>query len=607
MSSFNDMVRGISYKRKLSKRIVLAYTSIILVPLLIMFSLIFSFFRDQTIDGLNQIAKLSVDDNVSKLEESRLKINLIEKMVNANEPLMLYLTVPGNYSEQDTISIIKSETESLERILSIEPSLYAIRVFADNDIVPERFPVILNSSRTNLWDLSEFEYDYKAEFLANLNAQMEPSVCFTTRLSNKGKREIGYLQISMKMESYFPFLYKEENLHENDFAFKVRKENGKYKLTQIWNDSTILYNPIAEEPEIAELEKAMNDANGKKGGSLMLSVMNQKYTAYWHYLSSEDIVLAHTCSTEIIFRNEMRIAFFAIMGLFIVFAALFFLIKYLTSYLLSGVYSLMDGMNEVKKGRYDLSLDVSSDDDVGEALQTFNVMTATLQNQINQITTEQQIIADTEMKAMQNQINAHFLYNVLETIHMQAVLSENEEIAESILVLGKMMRYCLRWRVHSVTLNQEMEYISSYIYILNLRNDYEIKLETAIPEDIENFMIPKMLLQPFVENAFFHAIEPVAKDSTIKISAEVDEANNKLWLCVQDYGAGITKQKLDEIMAYLEDEKYERDSTGSIGVKNIQQRLRVFYGPDYKLVIQSECGKGTTIKVPVPLKAEKNG
>ena len=166
------------------------------------------------------------------------------------------------------------------------------------------------------------------------------------------------------------------------------------------------------------------------------------------------------------------------------------------------------------------------------------------------------------------------------------------------------MRYCLRWRIHTVTLEKEMEYIQSYVDILNIRNDYEIQLKLDIPKSLYQLTIPKMILQPFVENSFVHGIEPLAKTTEIRVYTEVDEAHKKIWLCVQDYGAGIPESKLQEIRSYLADEKYERDSMGSIGIKNIQQRLFLFYGKDYVLEINSELGKGTLIRVPLPIEGD---
>ena len=98
---------------------------------------------------------------------------------------------------------------------------------------------------------------------------------------------------------------------------------------------------------------------------------------------------------------------------------------------------------------------------------------------------------------------------------MQAVIAGETDVEESINVLGKLMHYCLRWRIHTVTLQEEVDYIRSYIYLLNIRNDYVISLETEIQSELKNVIIPKMSLQPLVENAFYYAIEPLGKDAVI--------------------------------------------------------------------------------------------
>ena len=109
-----------------------------------------------------------------------------------------------------------------------------------------------------------------------------------------------------------------------------------------------------------------------------------------------------------------------------------------------------------------------------------------------------------------------------------------------------------------------------------------------------------MSLQPLVENAFYYAIEPLGKDAVIRVFTEEEEKSDRIWLCVQDFGKGISAEKQKEINEYLSDDSYERDSKGSIGIKNIQQRLSMFCGKDYRLKIVSEEGKGTLIKIPVP-------
>ena len=338
-----------------------------------------------------------------------------------------------------------------------------------------------------------------------------------------------------------------------------------------------------------------------KGGKVILKNKNEVCYSSWVRVPDMNIILLHTCSSEEIQKSLFLIQSSILIGLFVTIFLLYFLVRYLTARLMARVYKLIRGMKQVQKGNLEALVEVTGHDEVTEAQQTFNKMTEQLRSQIEEIKKEQQLIADTEMKAMQNQINAHFLYNALETIKMQAVIAGETDVEESINVLGKLMHYCLRWRVHTVTLEEEVDYIRSYIYLLNIRNDYVISLKTEIRDECKKIVIPKMSLQPLVENAFFYAIEPLGKDAVIKVYTECDgPESDRIWLCVRDYGKGISKEKQEELMAYLADDTYERDSTGSIGLKNIQQRLTVFCGKDYRLVIESKEGEGTLIKIPVP-------
>ena len=264
------------------------------------------------------------------------------------------------------------------------------------------------------------------------------------------------------------------------------------------------------------------------------------------------------------------------------------------------MYTLISGMRKVGGGDYGTRLPEDGQDELGEAMRSFNKMVVQLADQMELIKHEEHLIAETEMKAMQNQINAHFLYNILETIKMQAVIANEDDIAESLTELGKLMHYSLRWKVHVVSLSQEVAYIRSYIALLNLRNDYVISLKNEIPDAYGNIQIPKMILQPLVENSFSHGIEPKGEDAEIRVFSEPDPGHgDRLFLCVQDFGDGIPEAELGRIEEYLSSDSYEREGGGNIGLKNIQQRLVILYGKDFRIRIDSCAGKGTCVRIPV--------
>lgn len=591
-----------SKKMRFSRKVVLAFSGIVLAPLLLLYGVTIALLYNHTLKSLEALCGLEVRMNEEKIYEHIQSLDLIDKMVRANGELLLFITSPENRSENEVIRTVKEESLILERILSVEPLIYSIRVFTNSNLVPERFPVILHSERENLSALDEWEFNYKADYVSYLESQFKPSVCLTRELKN-GKRPVGWVQLSMRMEEFFPFLHRNEIPFQHDFVIKVSDGVNGREYSQVFCESKEHHKFTLAEEEVQKLGRRFFAEPEKEHFTARIN--GKDSVIVWRYIPKLGVVIAHTCELGLV-KDYIIWMFLVLLAMVFVGLCFFLVVRYTADRLFNGVYSVMRGMQRVNKGDLTVQIPVDGENEVREVQQTFNAMTRQITSQIEQIKKEQQLIADTEMKAMQNQINAHFLYNVLETIHMQAVLADNEDISKSILMLGKMMRYCLRWRIHTVTLEQEMEYIQSYVSILNLRNDYEIKLEFDIPDYLKQKKIPKMILQPFVENSFIHGIEPLAQNTRVRVYTENEENSEKIWLCICDYGAGMEKEKLEEIRAYLADENYERDSTGSIGIKNIQQRLTLFFGPDYKLDIQSELGKGTIVRVPLMIEGDQN-
>ncbi len=598
-----------------SQKLVFAYTCIVVIPLFILVITAMGLIRSSRVEELEANSEGLLQENLEIVNKNQDICTRLELLVNSNGQLTLFFTIPERSNEDEIIETMISETTMLERTIETVPNIYGLRVFADNPNVPERWPIFMNSSRTNLKALNRWEFNYTADYLGNLGSLKYESVCTTRRLE-KNHREIGYVQIAMKTSDFFPFLFKNINEFNNDYAFQevLNKETNQMELIPITNE-------IIEKANEPLSEKLFEDFSAEvfrrkqgellPGGKVILKNNSEVRYSSWVRVPDLNIILLHTCSSEQIQKSLFLIQSGILTGLFITIFLLYFLVRYLTSRLMARVYKLIRGMKQVQKGNLEALVEVTGQDEVTEAQQTFNKMTEQLRSQIEEIKKEQQLIADTEMKAMQNQINAHFLYNALETIKMQAVIAGETDVEESINVLGKLMHYCLRWRVHTVTLDEEVDYIRSYIYLLNIRNDYVISLKTEISDECKKIVIPKMSLQPLVENAFFYAIEPLGKDAVIKVYTECDDPeSDRIWLCVRDYGKGISKEKQEELMTYLADDTYERDSTGSIGLKNIQQRLTVFCGKDYRLVIESKEGEGTLIKIPVPrqfIESEKGG
>lgn len=209
-----------------------------------------------------------------------------------------------------------------------------------------------------------------------------------------------------------------------------------------------------------------------------------------------------------------------------------------------------------------------------------------------------------EYLMLQSQINPHFLYNTLDSIRSEALKNKQVVIAEMIERLSKFFRYCISSRGDFVRLSEELNHINDYFYIQKFRFEDRIELYTRIEDnDLLNYYIPKMTLQPIVENSISHGLEKKLEPGVIHLNIKSSE--KKLYITLSDNGVGMSKKQLYELnekintFSLAEVQKGTRKS--GIALTNVNARIHLCYGNDYGLRIRSVEGEGTQIEITVPL------
>ena len=281
-----------------------------------------------------------------------------------------------------------------------------------------------------------------------------------------------------------------------------------------------------------------------------------------------------------------------------------------THYFTNRVLLLREEMHKARTRDYDMITDFGGHDELTEAFDDLKVMVQGIKEtdakmyeaELNEkeLCNEQQIM---EYKMLASQINPHFLYNALETIRMKAVTTGDKEVANAIKILGKTLRYVLENTGTSyTTLKKELDHIENYIAIQKLRFGKRINYR-LIMEDIrpEKFEILPLLLQPVVENAVVHGLESQDGNGQIEVSVSLLE-NEKMKITVSDNGRGMTEEELENIREKLATPDLVLQS--SIGLYNINQRIRLCYGQEYGMEIESRYGEGTQVILYLPAIAE---
>jgi two-component system sensor histidine kinase YesM len=209
-----------------------------------------------------------------------------------------------------------------------------------------------------------------------------------------------------------------------------------------------------------------------------------------------------------------------------------------------------------------------------------------------------------EMKMLASQINPHFLYNTLESIRMQALTAGNRDVANSIKLLGKSMRYVLEnTGTKFITLQKEFDYIETYIAIQKMRFgsrvNFEMQLEVDIP--LEEYQILPFLMQPVIENGIIHGLEGITENCLIRMNFSV--VRGYLQVSVTDNGVGMNEEELTRLRENIN--KNTLNASTSIGLGNIDRRIKLCYGEQYGLSVRSVKGKGTTVVLRLPLEKKE--
>lgn len=259
------------------------------------------------------------------------------------------------------------------------------------------------------------------------------------------------------------------------------------------------------------------------------------------------------------------------------------------------LYKLNSKMRQVAKGNFNVEIDIS-DGEVGEIDRTVQKMIKEIKMLINKIYKEEEEKRIAEMNALQSQINPHFLYNTLNTISWMANIQGATSIENAIRSLSSLFSFTAKSIGDFVPIKDEVIFIQDYLKILNLRYYNKFAVEFDIDEKIYEYKTLKFLLQPVIENAIFHGIEASDRKGLLKISIK-QEADSIIFK-VEDNGKGINESILKTV--FKEETEIKRNRFNSIGIPNIQKRIKLHFGEEYGLTIDSVDNKGTTVTIIIP-------
>lgn len=265
------------------------------------------------------------------------------------------------------------------------------------------------------------------------------------------------------------------------------------------------------------------------------------------------------------------------------------------SYLVSGmiarpIHSLISAIKRMERGNFDVEIPLEGSFEFVHLIHKFNSMNKTIQDLIKENYKVVIMKKEAEIKALNLQLNPHFMYNTLNIINLKLIRNGQDETSELITSLSDMLKYSLNSNDGLVLFSQDMEYTQGYIHIMSKRFEGKVEVDYDIDSRLYHYSVPKFLLQPLVENALIHGFKELNQKGRLTIKGWIE--NETRYFCIEDNGVGMSAEKLGEVLD---------PNPSSIGMHNVRNRIRMIYGEEYDIHIHSEQHVGTQITICLPL------
>ncbi|WP_430124803.1 cache domain-containing sensor histidine kinase [Paenibacillus solani] len=622
MKRMAALIQSFTYwvgRRSMQSRLVAAYILILLIPSIIVSNYFFKQIRDTYIsDALNQNSFLLEIEKMNMLNQIEA-IEMAAQLAISDEGIKDYLRVHEEPDPAWLYDLVWGPIKDLQRIQINNPNITHLRIFTNNPNILEMWPIIFQEKRVlsepwypktkeinggELWVFHHRDPDILQRYAADASEEL-PKVSLIRQVPEGSYSKL--VQVDMLLKYFAPKTFA--GILDDSSQMVIADGEG-----QLFMDKNQLFMSSQEglpnevKAQFAKLKQRTSDTEDTVHAQF--SYNDSSYLLIATPMKRLDAHLLNVVSLEGALNNVSKAQGQIIavnIGLIILLSIITY---YMNSIILKSLRRLTEAMKRVRKGEVTAGIAIQGGGEVGELAHHFNKLLRTINELIAQGVRKQAVTKEAELRTLHNQIDSHFLYNTLENIKMLAEIEGQRTISDALTSLGGMMRYNFKWSGEYVKLRDEVRHIQNYIDVMNIRFDEPIQLRLNIPSEFMELELLKMSLQPIVENAVKHAW-PEAHDQEKQIKIDVIAwEKDQITIHITDNGIGIEPYRLGRLTEILRTTDHEELPTGDygrggvqaggIGLRNVHQRIRLFYGNDYGIEVKSEQGKYTQVTMTFP-------
>ncbi len=556
-NKFNNM----KYRHKLTILLV----TVSLVPMLLLV-----WFSHERMRSLLQ--EKEIEDMHSILEQTG---EGLDSQVEVYTSLLNYLTYSPDIEDliaetnMDNYYAYQKYTEVADPLLSVPKSYHdaiqQIQLFSESIKVRHEFTLVPISEVDKEWWYDQLKEDVSVQWIVD---SQKPEIAAVRRIYN-GKKQIAVLCITLDYDKIFKSF---ENIVTEESGGIIVNAQGKILFQK--EAFTEERNGKCEvtSPEILDVEKGkyayVNRENATCGWKFFLykpqSVVDRSVSG----ILVSEIPLITACLAIILFLGTSFSRIFT-----------------------KKIEELTENMNQMNQGSRVVTVESDSEDEIGLLVRSFRSMMGEINRLIHEVYENKIALKEFELKALTAQINPHFLYNSLSIINWMAIRGNQREISKVTLSLSMFYRTALSKGQDMVTVDNCIQNIKAYLDIQLVMHDNEFQIVWDIDQEVRGCIVPKLLLQPVVENALEHGLDMKEEgEKILKLFFQQD--GEDVLMAVEDNGPGMEQEEADKLVTY---------QASGYGLKNVNDRLKLLYGEKYGVLVFSKVGEGTRVEMRIPM------
>lgn len=588
-------VRDISIIRKLT----LAYFVFIFLPSVIVSG--YSYYQLKK-SGLNEVLN-SGKTYVSQIEHNiNSKCSVIESIGNnITYNVRLHNFLKDNFTmNKDSYAEYSEYIYPLVNYAMVfqKVNISKIKIFMHNKSIPEGWDIFFQESRVdyNDWYKKFKQESHNSKWIGPHNANY-----FNYLKSEEKRPTMTYLEKIQSMDGTFLGIAAIDIVTDDLFSFvdDIYRQNEFICITDM--NGTILYSWGKDKNDRSWIEKwKKTESYGVYEGTFI----HEGNMHVYKHIKPLNICIFTAVPIDPRFK-----AFKAVsrnMALLTVLNALLILVFYLVlRYIFIRITKNIKTVNDIIGNNFTGKLPVDRKDEIGQIAQQFNRLINRVNELVCDVVKKETAQRDAQLKALQFQINPHFIYNTIDIFRAKLEIEGNYEVADSMAYFGKILRYNIETKSLYTTLEFEVKYAMQYISIHKLKYGDRLNVNVNLPEYIKKHRIIKFILQPIIENSITHGFK--GRDCKIFIDIGFEVRKDRIWVDIIDNGTGFNRRVMDQMNYQLKYSKYDSryiDSGDSIGLRNINERLKLFYGSSYYLQLYSEAGEYTKAFFSIPFEGD---